>query len=154
MGQIFWEDIEEGSEIPPLPKIATTLMLVKWAGASGDFSPVHYDEAFAAAQGVGRPIVHGQLKQAWLVQLVTEWIGENGSLRKLSCQFRGMDYPRPMKSLTEPEEGETLLCKGRVVSKYVKGEEHLVDCEVWVENGKGEKTTPGKATVVLPARES
>ena len=65
--QIFWEDVNVNDEVTPLPKVATTLMLVKWAGASGDFNPLHYDNAFAAAQGVGSPLVHGALKRQWLV---------------------------------------------------------------------------------------
>jgi hypothetical protein len=48
--------------------------------------------------------------------------------------------------------GDTLTCKGKVVKKYVEGDEHCVECEVWVENSKGERTTPGTAVVVLPSR--
>ena len=48
--QIYWNDVEEGQEIPALPKIADRVMLVKWAGDSGDFNPHHYDDAFAATQ--------------------------------------------------------------------------------------------------------
>ena len=68
--QLYFEDIEVGSEITPLSKIATTKMLVKWAGASGDFNPLHYEDKFAETQGVGSPIVHGELKRAWLVQMM------------------------------------------------------------------------------------
>ena len=150
--QLYWEDVEAGGDITPLPKVATTQMLVKWAGASGDFNPLHYEDDFAASQGVGKPIVHGQLKRAWLVQMVTDWIGEQGTLKKLSCQFRAMDYPRSMKSRAEPKEGETWWCKGNVTRKYVENGEHLVDCDIWVENGRGEKTTQGNATVALPSR--
>jgi acyl dehydratase len=151
--QVYWENVEVGNDITPLSKIANSRMLVKWAGASGDFNPLHYEDTFAASQGVGKPIVHGQLKRAWLVQLVTDWMGEEGTLRKLSCQFRGMDYPRLMKSTYEPQpEGETWWCKGKVTKKYEEGDEHRVDCDIWVENGKGEKTTVGTATVTLPSR--
>ena len=150
--QLYWEDVEVGSEITPLRKVATTQMLVKWAGASGDFNPLHYEDTYAVSQGVGRPIVHGPLKRAWLVQLVTDWIGEQGTLKKLSCQVRAMDYPRLMKSMFEPQEGETWWCKGEVTRKYAEDGEHCVDCDIWVENGKGEVTTPGSATAVLPSR--
>ena len=150
--QLYWEDIEVESEITPLAKIATTQMLVKWAGASGDFNPLHYESAFASSQGVGTPIVHGQLKRAWLVQLVTDWIGEQGTMKKFSCQFRSMDYPRLMKSMFEYEEGETWWCKGKVTKKYDEDEEHYVDCDIWIENGKGEVTTKGSATVALPSK--
>ena len=150
--QLYYEDVEVGTEVTPLTKIATTQMLVQWAGASGDRNPLHYDDDFAKSQGVGAPIVHGALKRAWLGQLVTDWIGEQGELRKLSCRYRGMDYPRKMKTMEEPHEGETWWCKGNVSKKYVESGEHLVECEIWLENGKGEKTTPGAAVVTLPSR--
>lgn len=150
--QLYWGDVAVGNEVTPLPKVATRQMLVKWAGASGDFNPLHYEDAFAASQGVGSPIVHGQLKRAWLVQLMTDWIGEQGDLRKFSCQFRAMDYPRSMKDMFEPQEGETWWCKGKVIKKYVEGDEHYVDCDIWLENGKGEVTTRGNATAAIPSR--
>jgi len=64
-------------------------------------------------------------------------------LRKLAVQYRGMESSRAPKS----------LCKGKVVKKYAEGRDHLVDCEIWLENAKGEKTTIGSATVILPSRE-
>ncbi len=150
--QLYWEDVEVGSEVAPLSKVATTQMLVKWAGASGDFNPLHYDNAFAIASGVGKPVVHGALKRQWLIQMMTDWMGVQGTLRKFSCQYRGFDYPRLMKTMAEPHEGETWWCKGKVTKKYVESDEYCVDCDIWIENGKGEVTTPGKATVALPSR--
>ena len=150
--EICYEDVEVGTDVTPLAKIATSRMLVQWAGASGDFNPLHYEDDFARATGVGAPIVHGALKRAWLGQLMTDWIGKEGRLKKLSCQYRGMDYPRKMKAIDEPHDGETWWCKGKVTKKYEDDGEHLVECEIWVENGKGDKTTPGSALVVLPTR--
>lgn len=151
-GQIFYEDIEVGTELTPLAKIATTVMLVKFAGASGDFNPIHYDASYAAARGTGQIILHGALKRAWLAQFLTDWIGEEGFLKKLAGYYIKMDSPRHMKTASEPEEGETWWCKGKVTRKYEEGDSHCVECEIWVENGQGERTTPGRATVILPSR--
>lgn len=151
--QCYYEDVEVGGEITPLQKIATTRMLVQWAGALGDFNPLHYEDDFAKSLGVGKPIVHGSLKRAWLINLMTDWIGPGGRLKKLSCRFRGLDYPRKMKMFEVPHDGETWWCKGKVTKKYVEDENNLIECEIWVENGKGEKTTTGSALVSLPSRE-
>jgi hypothetical protein len=149
---LSWNEVKVGDDIPSLAKIATTQTLVKWAGASGDFNPLHFDPWFAQRSGNERPIIHGALKRQWLIQLLTDWTGDVGALRKFSCRYRAMDFPRHMKSTSEPEEGETWTCKGRVTRKYVDLDQQCLDCEVWVENGSGEKTTSGKATCVITSR--
>jgi len=128
-------------EIPPLEKKPTTRQLVRWAGASGDFYEIHYDKDFALGNALPGVIVHGALKSAWLGQLLTDWVGEGGRVKKYGCSYRGMDVP-----------GDTLTCRGKVTRKYVEGDEHLVELEIWLENGQGQKTTPGSAVVVLPSR--
>ena len=150
--QVYWEDVNVNDEIPLLTKIATTRMLVRWAGASGDFNPHHYDAGTPLAAATGGIIVHGALKRQWIIQLITDWIGDEGTLKKFSCQYRAIDKPRSMKNFTEPLEGETWQCKGVVTKKYVEDGNHYVECEMGVENGQGQKTTPGTATVILPSR--
>jgi len=139
--QFYYEDVTVGSEITPLVKQPTTRQLVMWAGAVGDYLPIHYDKDFAQSRGLSGVIVHGQLICAFLGQLITDWIGERGTLRKLSCSYKGMNYP-----------GETLTCKGRVTKKYIQDGQHYVECSLWAENSKGEKTALGVAIVVLPSR--
>ena len=138
---LTWEDVHEGMEIPPLMKVPTTRQLVQYAGASGDFYEIHYDKDFAQGNKLQGPILHGALKSAFLAQLITDWIGDQATLKRLSCQYRGMDVP-----------GDTLTCNGTVTRKYVQDGRHLADCEIWVENGKGERTTLGSATIVLTSR--
>jgi len=138
---VFWDDVDEGTEVPPLVKHPTTRQLVQYAGASGDFYEIHYDKDYAQANELPGQIVHGALKNAFLAQLMTGWAGEDGTLKKVSCQYRGMDVP-----------GDTLVCKGTVTRKYVQYGEHLVDCDIWLQNGEGERTTRGTATVRLPRR--
>jgi acyl dehydratase len=139
--QFYFEDVEIGQEIPSLEKDPTTQQLVRYAGASGDFYQIHYDKDFALANGLPGVILHGALKNAFLGQLMTDFAGEHGRLRKLAVQYRGMDQP-----------GAKIICRGKVTKKRVDNGEHLVDCEIWLENAKGEKTTPGSATVALPSR--
>lgn len=140
---LYWEDVKEGAELPPVHKNCTTQQLVKYAGASLDFYPIHYDKDIALRDGLPGVIVHGALKNAFLAQLVTDWTGPDGTLRKLSVQYRGMDVP-----------GDPLTCKGTVKRKWAEGDKHYVECDIWLENSKGEKTTPGTATVALPSRQA
>ena len=142
MAQLQWQDVEEGMEIPTLVKNPTTRQLVRYAGASGDFYEIHYDKDFAIGNDLPGPILHGALKNAFLGQLVTDWIGEGGTLRRLTCQYRGMDEP-----------GKPLYCKGKVTRKYLDDGRYLVDCDIWLENSEGQTTTPGSATVELPSRD-
>ena len=139
--QLYYEDIVVGGEITPLVKQPTTRQLVMWAGASGDYNPIHYDKDLAQSQGLPGVIVHGQLVGCFLGQLITDWVGAEGRLRKLTCSYKGMNFP-----------GETLTCQGKVAKTYVDGGEHYVELSLWVENGRGEKTVSGRATVVVPSR--
>jgi len=140
-GQVFYEDVNEGTEIPALTKHPTTRQLVMWAGGSGDFYEIHYDKDFARSQGLDGVIVHGRLKLAFMGQLITDWIGTEGVLKKLTCQYRGMDVP-----------DQDITVKGKVTKKYLKNGEHSVELDVSTENPTGEKTTLGTAAVVLPSR--
>jgi hypothetical protein len=79
-------------------------------------------------------------------------MGDQGFMRKFSCQYRGMDRPRKMKTMDQPHDGETWHCKGRVVKKHIDGNDHCVDLDIGIENGEGKVTTPGTATVILPLR--
>ncbi len=141
MSQVFYEDVSEGMEIPSLTKHPTTRQLAMWAGGSGDFYEIHYDKDFANRQGLDGVIVHGRLKAAFIGQLITDWIGTEGSLSKLTCQYRGIDVPE-----------QDIIVRGKVTKKYMKDGENCVELEVWTENPNGEKTTPGTALVVLPSR--
>jgi len=139
--QLYYEDVAVGDEITSLVKQPTTCQLVMWAGASGDYNPIHYDKDFAQSQGLAGVIVHGQLVACFLGQLITDWIGEQGMVKRFSCSYRSMNFP-----------GDVLTCKGKVTKKYVETGKHYVGCDIWAENPKGEKTVPGRATVILPAR--
>lgn len=150
--QLYFEDVKEGDPVTPLKHIFTSQTLVRFAGGGGDFNPLHYEAEFARANRQARPIVHGQFKRAVLVHLLTDWVGDFGSIKKFSCSFRGIDLPRLMKTMQEPQDGETWTAKGKVTGKRVENGENLVDVEIGLENSKGEVTTPGTATVALPSR--
>ena len=141
-GQVYFEDVQEGVALPVLEKNPTTEQLVRYAGAVGDYYQIHYDQEFARTKGLPSVILHGALKSAFLGQLMTDWMGELGTLKKLSARYREIDLP-----------GTPIYAKGVVKKRYSQERENLVECEVWLENHKGEKTTAGYAVVSLPSRE-
>lgn len=140
-GQLYYEDIDAGGEVTTLLKQPTPQQLVMWAGASGDYNPIHYDKDFALSRGLPGIIVHGQLAGCFLGQMMTDWAGEQGSVSKLTFAYRGMNFP-----------GEALTCRGTVTKKYTHEGKHFVACSIWAENPKGEKTVTGTAIVILPSR--
>jgi acyl dehydratase len=140
--QLYYQDVRKGDEVTPLVKTPDPRQLVMWAGAVGDYMPIHYDRDYARRRGLKGIIVHGQLVGAFLGQLMTDWVGQEGALTKLSCSYKGMNYP-----------GEAIVLKGKVLRKYVRRGRHFVECSLWAENPKGEKTASGAATVVLPSRD-
>jgi len=138
---VFYEDVAEGQEIPALKKHPTRRQLVMWAGASEDFYEIHYDTEFARKNKLDDVVVHGRLKAAFLGQLLTDWIGPDGVLKKMSCRYKGTD-----------PSNEDMLIRGTVTRKYMEGADHCVDLDIWTERTDGVKTTQGAATVMLPAR--
>ncbi len=139
--QVYFEDVEEGMDIPTLRKDPTTQQLVMYAGASGDYYQIHYDKDYAKNVGLPDVILHGALKNAYLGQLMTDWMGQQGTLKKLSVQYRGMDVP-----------GTPIFGKGTVSKKYEQDGEHIVECDIRLEKEDGQTTTPGHAIVALPSR--
>lgn len=141
MAQVYFEDVKTGDEIASLKKNCSTQQLVLWAAASGDFYQIHYDKDFAQSTGLKGLIVHGALKNAFLGQLIHDWIGEQGRIRRFGCSYRGMDEPN-----------QDIFCRGVVTKTYSDDGKNFVELEVWTEKPDGKKTSPGTALVTLPSR--
>ncbi len=140
-GGVSFDDVSVGQDLPPLTKTVSTRQLVMYAGASGDFVPIHYDKDKAASAGHHKVIVHGALKSAFLAQMIGEWVGENGSLREMSVSYRGIDYA-----------DDPLTCRGRVTEKRLVDGVGLVTMDISIENSKAEVMTKGVALVALLGR--
>ena len=78
-----------GDQIPELQRRIDLEWLVRYAGASGDFNPIHYDEQSAVAAGLDGVIGHGQLAMALVSETVTDWIGDSGLMTSISARFTG-----------------------------------------------------------------
>ncbi|MCZ7568392.1 MAG: MaoC/PaaZ C-terminal domain-containing protein [Ardenticatenaceae bacterium] len=134
---LLFENVRIDAELPSVTVgPVSTQDLVKWAAATSDYNPIHYDKDQAIAQGLPSVVTHGSFKFELLAAMITHWIGPQGQLKRLACRYRGIDVA-----------GDTLTAAGRVTGKT----EHnrSIDCEVWVMNQRGEKTVTGEATVML-----
>jgi acyl dehydratase len=85
--------MKPGDEIPPLAVTPDKYLTVRYAGASGDFNPIHIDEQFAQQVGLPGRILHGLYTMAQVARAQTQAAGGPQSLKRLSVQFRGMGLP-------------------------------------------------------------
>jgi acyl dehydratase len=76
-----------GTELPPLTVYITRAQLIRYAGASGDFNPIHWNERFAKEVGLPDIIAHGMLTMALGGRVVTDWLGDPGRLIEYSVRF-------------------------------------------------------------------
>ncbi|MGH4008065.1 MAG: MaoC/PaaZ C-terminal domain-containing protein [Pseudonocardiaceae bacterium] len=94
-------DVAEGDELPGLQVRVTRAGLVRYAGASGDFNPIHWNERVAREVGLPDVIAHGMLTMALATRLVTAWAGDPGAV--VAC---GVRFTRP---IVVPDDGEGAL---------------------------------------------
>jgi len=116
---VTWDSIKEGDELPVLEKKPGVTQLVKYSAGGGDFNPLHHDYNFPQSKQIGTIIVHGRFKYAALGELVSNWLGHSGRIRKLSCQYRGMDLP-----------DKEFVCKGVVKKKSTDGGDKVIELAV------------------------
>src|SRR2546422_5204541 len=89
--KLYYEDVQVGDEIPKLTKSPVThLQLVRYAGASGDFNPLHTDPKIGESIGFGGIIAHGMLIMGFVGQLLSDFVGPT-ALRAFGVRFRGID---------------------------------------------------------------
>ena len=106
-------DLQVGAQIPELRITPDKYLTARYAGASGDFNPIHIDEEFARAVGLPGRILHGLWTMAQVARAQTEAAGGPEHLRHLSVQFRGMGVPEQEVIVTgtvrEAQEGRVLI---------------------------------------------
>lgn len=138
----YFEDVKENEEITPLELTVNRTHIVKYAGAGGDFNPIHHDEEFARSVGLPSVFAMGLMHGGMLSRLLTDWAG-NGRTRRYKIRFAAIVWP-----------GDTLTFRGHAVRKYQHEGENLVDCVLSVVNQNGEEAITGEATVSLPSRKT
>jgi len=172
----WWEDVHEGDEIGPMVKGPLTVTdIVCWHTGMGMglygvqplrlgaqnrqrvprffhrdelnvpdvMQRVHWDPAFARRSGNPTTFDYGRMRETWLIHMCTDWMGDDAWLWKLDCEFRRFNYV-----------GDTQWLSGTVARTYLaEGGRPAVDLELAATNQRGEPTTPGHATILLPSRE-
>jgi acyl dehydratase len=136
-----YDSVEKGTELPPRSYRVTRLDLVKYAGASGDFNIIHWNERVARAVGLPSVIAHGMYTMAQAGRFVTDWAGDPGAVTDFGVHFSAM-VPVP-----DDEAGATIEISGKVRDK-LDGNKVTVDIVARVDGAK--VLTRARATVRLP----
>ncbi|HZI11098.1 MAG TPA: MaoC family dehydratase [Myxococcus sp.] len=136
--KLYFESIRVGDELPALAKAPIDrVQLSRYAGASGDFNPVHVDELYAKSVGMPSVYAPGMLVMGMLGQLISDW-ARGGQMRRYNVRFIKMVWP-----------GDTVVCKGRVSDRHGTGGRYFVDIDLWAENQRGELVMKGGAQIQL-----
>ena len=139
--ELFFENVNEGDSIPELVLAPLAeIQFVIYAGASGDFNPLHSVHAVGEKAGFGGVIGHGMLSMALTGRAVTDWVGQK-ALKKFGVNFRAVTLPK-----------DVLTVKGTVSKKYSADGENCIDIDLATENQRGEKVVVGNATAALPSK--
>jgi acyl dehydratase len=136
--KLYFEGIRVGDELPALAKAPIDrVQLARYAGASGDFNPIHVDEVYAKSVGMPSVYAPGMLVMGMLSQLISDW-ARGGQLRRYQVRFIKMVWP-----------GDTIVCKGRVSDRHGEGGRYFVEVELWAENQRGELVMKGSSAIQL-----
>ncbi len=109
--KVRYDEVEAGTELPPLTVPVTRATLVRYAGASGDFNPIHWNEKFAREVGLPDVIAHGMFTMASAVRVVTDWVGDPGALVEY-----GVRFTKPVV-VPNDDKGAVIEVSGKVAAK-------------------------------------
>ncbi|MBX6769166.1 MAG: MaoC family dehydratase [Actinomadura rubrobrunea] len=137
--RVKYDDVEVGTEIPAQTYHIDRANLVMYAGASGDFNPIHWRESFAKAVGLPDVIAHGMYTMAQAGRFVTDWAGDPGAVVDYGVRFSA--------PVVVPDEGgATLEVSGKIEEKL---EDNKVVVALTARAGDQKVLTRAKAVVRL-----
>jgi len=137
---LYFDEVKEGDTGPEVRHQLTRTDLVMYAGASGDFNPMHTDEVKAKEAGLPSVFGHGMFSAGLLATALTDFVGV-GNVRRYNVRFVKQTWP-----------GETLISKTTITSKRSEDGRNLVDLTCELANENGEVKVAGEATAELPSR--
>lgn len=136
----FFEDLEVGAAAPERRYVLSRTDFVRYAGASGDFTPLHHDEEAARAAGMPSVFGQGMLSMGLLTSALEAWLGPT-ALVEMSARFTRPTWP-----------GETVIATAVVTGTRVEGSRRLVELDCRLSGGDGEAKVVARAVARLSAR--
>ncbi len=114
--KIACDDVEVGTELPAQTFPVTRATLVRYAGASGDFNPIHWNEKFAKEVGLPDVIAHGMFTMAEAIRVVTDWTGDPGAVVEYGVRFT--------KPVVVPNDDQGALIESQRQGRGQAGRQH------------------------------
>ena len=137
----YFDDVNVGDEIPKLVKSPVThLQLVRYAGAAGDFNPLHTDPEVGKRIGTGGIIAHGMLIMGFLGQFLSDYVGP-AAIRKFNVRFKGMT-----------RIDDVITCTGTITEKTEVDGEDRISGKIQAADQNGDVKVAGSFTAVLPRK--
>jgi acyl dehydratase len=125
-----YDEVATGTELPPGVFPVTRATLVRYAGASGDFNPIHWNERFAREVGLPDVIAHGMFTMASAVRVVTDWAGDPGAVVDY-----GVRFTKPVV-VPDDDKGAVIEVTGKVAAKDDETRTVRVDLTVTAAGAK------------------
>jgi acyl dehydratase len=139
--KLYYEDVQVGDEVPKLVKSPVShLQLVRYAGASGDFNPLHTDPKIGEMIGLGGIITHGMLIMGFVGQMLSDYVGPT-ALRKFGVRFKGMT-----------RLNDVITCTGTITEKHEVDGEGRITGKVQAVDQNGDVKVTGTFVAALPHR--
>ena len=137
---VSYDSVSVGDELPAGTFPIERVTLVRYAGASGDFNQIHWNEHFATSVGLPDVIAHGMLTMAEAVRVVTDWVGDPGAVVEY-----GVRFSRPV--VVPNETGAELMVTGVITDKR---DDNTVVVTLTARSGEEKVLAQARATVKLP----
>jgi acyl dehydratase len=139
---VYFEDVNVGDDIPSFTRQTDFMHWNRYAAVNDEFVYIHMDdEAGRAAANEPGAFGMGNLRWAYLLNMLREWVGDEVDVRELGVQFRAIN-----------QKNDVLTCVGTITEKTEENGDHLVRLDTNVINQDGVATCPGHAVVALPSR--
>lgn len=147
---INYNDINVGDTMPTYTSTPITRThLVRYAGASGDFNPLHHDESFIKMIGMDNVIAHGMLIMGIAGEAITDWIDKR-NLRSFNVRFMSMTEPADLNDMENTKNRATITISGKIVKKYEENGEKIIKCDIVAKDALGSRKLAGFFIAALP----